>query len=99
MACCDICGAVIMNISVNPRTTDNEKAAGAENAALFTKKLPFYFPDIPITRKMHLMHGVCNLSPNCHRQNSKYLLQIPQIGGNGGEIACHLESSSQNQIF
>ena len=38
-----------------PSTTDNEKAAAAENAALFTKKLPFYFPEVPITRKMHLM--------------------------------------------
>ena len=28
-----------------PSTTDNEKADAAENAALFTKKLPFYFPE------------------------------------------------------
>lgn len=38
-----------------PSTTANEKAAAAENAALFTKKIPFYFPEVPITRKMHLM--------------------------------------------
>ena len=54
-----------------PSTTDNEKAATAENATLFTKKLPFYFPEVSITRKMHL---ICYLSPNCNRQNSKYLL-------------------------
>ena len=38
-----------------PSTTANEKAAAAENAALFTKKMPFYFPEVPITRKMHMM--------------------------------------------
>ena len=38
-----------------PSTTANEKAAAAENAALFTKKMPFYSTEVPITRKMHVM--------------------------------------------
>ena len=26
-----------------------------EDKPLFTKKMPFYFPEVPITRKMHVM--------------------------------------------
>ena len=39
----------------NPSTIANEKTAAAKNAALFTKKIPFYFPEVSITRKMHLL--------------------------------------------
>ena len=38
-----------------PFTTDVEKKAAAENEAAFTKKCPFTFPVISITRKMHLL--------------------------------------------
>ena len=65
-----------------PSTTANEKAAAAENAALFTKKMPFYFPEVPITRKMHVMAFV--ISPLIAKDKTpnicyKYL-KLEQMG-------------------
>ena len=63
-------------------TTANEKAAAAENAAHFTKKMPFYFPEVPITRKMHVMAFV--ISPLIAKDKTpnicyKYL-KLEQMG-------------------
>ena len=38
-----------------PCTNEVEKQAVAANAAAITKKLPFSFPNVLVTRKMHLL--------------------------------------------
>ena len=65
-----------------PSTTQDEKKAAAANAAEFTKKLPFYFPEVSITRKMHLLGFV--ISPIIAKDTTpnicfKYL-RIEQLG-------------------
>ena len=65
-----------------PSTTEAEKKAAAANAAAFTKKLPFYFPDVPITRKMHLLgFVVAPIIANDKTSNICYkYLRIEQLG-------------------
>ena len=38
-----------------PSTNEAEKQAVAANAAAITKKMPYSFPNVSITRKMHLL--------------------------------------------
>ena len=52
-----------------PSTTQDEKKAAAGNAAEFTKKLPFYFPEVSITRKMHLLGFI--ISPIIAKDTTK----------------------------
>ena len=63
-------------------TSEYEKKAAAENAAAFTKKLPFHFPSVPITRKMHILgFVVAPIIANDKSQNICYkMLRIEQLG-------------------
>ena len=65
-----------------PKTREFEKKAAAENAAAFTKKLPFYFPSVSITRKMHILGFViAPIIANDKSQNICYkMLKIEQLG-------------------
>ena len=64
-----------------PSTTDIEKKAAAQNAASFTKLLPFYFPNMAITRKMHILGFViAPLIENDESDNICYkYLRIEQL--------------------
>ena len=65
-----------------PSTTDIEKKAAAQNVASFTKLLPFYFPNMAITRKMHILGFViAPLIENDESDNVFYkYLRIEQLG-------------------
>ena len=116
-----ICSSLIQIISKNhayfakPSTTEAEKKAAAANAAAFTKKLPFYFPDVPITRKMHLLGFiVAPIIANDKTSNTCYkYLRIEQLGERLHAICnllmryqffsvtngCHLYMEYENSLF
>ena len=65
-----------------PKISEFEKKAAAENAAAFTKRLPILFPEISITRKMHIMgFTIAPLIANDKTDNICYkMLKIEQLG-------------------